>query len=59
MQEYHVDRYGILENINTLEATQKKSKQGKGEIPITDASLLLIATNSILNMGALTHTTDR
>ena len=49
---------GILEYINTLEAAQKKSKPGTGNKPITDATLLLIATNAILKTGAHSRTTD-
>ena len=33
MQEYQVDRYGILEYINALEVVQKKLKQEMGKIP--------------------------
>ena len=46
MQEYHTDSEGILENINVLEAAQKKPKRGTGNEPITDATLLLIMTNT-------------
>ena len=59
MQEYHRDSKGILEYINALEAAQKKSKCGMGNNPITDANLLLIATNAILKTGAYPQTTDK
>ena len=59
MQEYHTESEGILEYINALEAAQKKSKRGTGNNPITDATLLLIATNAILNTGAHPRTTDK
>ena len=58
-QEYHTDSKGILEYINALEAAQKKSKHGTGNNPITDATLLLIATNAMLKTGAHAQTTDK
>ena len=57
MQEYHKDSEGILEYINTLEAAQKKSKCGTVNNPITDETLLLIATNVMLKTGAHLRTT--
>ena len=59
MQEYHTDSEGILEYINALEAAQKKSKGGTGNNPITDANLLLIATNAMLKTGAHLRNTDK
>ena len=59
MQDYHTDSEGILEYINALEAAQKKSKRGTGNNPITDATLLLIATDVMLKTGAHTRTTDK
>ena len=52
MQEYHKYSKGILEYINALKASQKKSKPGTGNNPITDKTLLLIPTNSMLKTGA-------
>ena len=52
MQEYHKDIEGILEYINAFEAAQKKSKRGTVNNPITDETLLLIATNAMLETGA-------
>ena len=52
MQEYHKDREGILENINALGAAKKKSKISTGNNPITDVTLLVIATNAMLKTGA-------
>ena len=59
MQEYHTDSKVILEYINALEATQNKSKHGTGNNPITDTSLLVIAMNAMLKMGAQPRTTDK
>ena len=59
MQEYHTDSKGIIEYINALEAVQKKSKRGTGNNPITDATLILIATNTMLKTGAHPRTTDK
>ena len=59
MQDYHTDIEGILKYINALKAAQKKSTRGTGNNPITDATLLLIATNSMLKTGAYTRTTDK
>ena len=58
MQEYHKDIEGILEHINALEAAHKKSKRGTGNNPITDETLLLIATDTKLKTGAHPRTTD-
>ena len=58
MQYYLTDRKGILDYLNALEAAQKKSKRGTDNKPITDATLLLIATNAILKTGAHSRTTD-
>ena len=49
----------ILEYINALEAAKNKSKRGTGNNPITDETLLLIATNAMLNTGAHPRTTDK
>ena len=51
MQEYHTNIEGTLEYINALEAAQDKSKRGTGNNPITDATLLFIATNTMLKMS--------
>ena len=59
MQEYHKDSKGVLEYINTPKATQKKSKRGTGNNPITDKTLLFIATNAIMKTGAHPQTTDK
>ena len=59
MQEYHTDSEGMLEYINTLEAAQNKSKCGTGNNPITDTTLLLIATKTMLKTGAHPCTTDK
>ena len=59
MQEYHKDREGILEYINAIEAAQKESKRGTGNNLITDKTLLLIATNTMLKIGAHLQTTDK
>ena len=48
MQDYHTDSEVILEYINAREAAQNKSKRGTVNKPITDATLLLIAMNSML-----------
>ena len=59
MQEYHKDSEGTLEYINALEAAQKKYKRGTGNNPITDATLLHIATNAMLKTGGNPRTTDK
>ena len=59
MQEYHTDSEVILQYINALEATQKKSKRVTGNNPITDATLLLITTNAMLKTGAHPRATDK
>ena len=59
MQDYHTDSEGIYEYINALEAAQEKSKGGTVNNPITDATLLLIATDAMLKTGAHPHTTNK
>ena len=59
MKKYHKDSEVILEYINALKATQKKSKCGTGNNLITDDTLLFIATNTMLNTGAHPQTTDK
>ena len=59
IQKYHTDSEGILEYINAFESSQKKSKRGKGNNPITDATLLLIATETTLKTGMHPRTTDK
>ena len=59
MQDYHIDSEGILEYINALEAAQKKSNYGTGNNPVTDKTLLLIATNAMLKTGAHPRNTDK
>ena len=59
IQDYHTDSAGILKYINALEAAQNKSKRGTGNKLITDATLLLIATNAILKTSAHPRTTDK
>ena len=59
MQEYHKYSKGILEYIIAIEAAQKKSKCGTGNNPITDKTLLPIATNAMLNPGAHLQTMDK
>ena len=59
MQDYHTDSEGILEYINSLEVAQNKSKRGTGNNPITDVTLLLIATHAMLKTGAHPHTTNK
>ena len=59
MQDYHKDSDGILKYINALEDAQKKFKRGTGNNPITDETLLLIATNVMLKTGAHPRTTDK
>ena len=59
IQEYHKDSKGILKYINAIEAAHKKSKIGTGNNPITDETLLLIATNTMLKTGAHPRTTDK
>ena len=59
MQEYHKDSEGILEYINALKAAQKKSKRGTVNNLITDKTLLLIATNTLLKTGVHPLTTDK
>ena len=59
MQDYHTDSKGILDYINALKAAQKKFKRGTGNNPITDATLLLVATNSMLKTGAHLRTTEK
>ena len=59
MQDYHTDSRGILDYINTLEAAHKISKRGTVNNPITDANLLLIATNTMLKTGAHPRTTEK
>ena len=59
MQEYHKDIEGILEHINALEASHKKSKRGTGNNPITDENLLLIAIHTMLKTGVHPRTTNK
>ena len=59
MQDHHTDSEGILKYINALEAAQKKSKSGTGNNPITDETLLLIATNAMLKTVAHPRTMDK
>ena len=59
MQYYHTDSEGILEYINALEAAQNTSKRGTVNKLITDATLLLIATNTMFKTGAHPCTTDK
>ena len=59
MQDYHTDSKGILKYINVIEAAKNKSKQGTGNNPITDATLLLIATNTMLKTGAHPRTMEK
>ena len=59
MQDYHVDNEGILEYINTLEAAQKKSKHGTFNNPITDETLIAIATNTMIKTGAHPRTSEK
>ena len=47
MQHYHLDTEGILEYVNALEDAQKLSKRSGN--PITENTLLLIATNAMLS----------
>ena len=58
MQEYHKDSEGILEYIKSLESAQKKSKRCRGNKPITDETLLVIATDMMLKTGSHTVITD-
>ena len=58
IQDYHTDSEGILDYINTLEADQNKSKRGMGIKPITDATLLLIATDAMMKKGVQPRTAD-
>ena len=46
MQRYHLDTEGIPEYINALEDSQNQSNRAGN--PITNTTLLLIATNTIL-----------
>ena len=59
MQYYHTDSDGILEYTNSLEAVQKKLKRRTVNNLITDATLLLIATNAMFKTVAHPHTTDK
>ena len=59
MQEYHIDSEGILKYINVIEASQKKSKYGTDNKPITDATLIIIATNAMLKTGTHPRTMDK
>ena len=59
MQEYHKDSKGILKYINAREAAQNKSMHDTGNNPITDKTLLLIATNAMLKTGAHLRTTEK
>ena len=59
MQEYHKNSEGILEYINALETAKKKSKRGKCNNLITDKTLLLIPTNTLLKTGVHPGTTDK
>ena len=59
MQEYHTNSKGILEHINALEADQKKFKRGTGNNLITEVTLLLITTNTMLKTGTHPQTTDK
>ena len=59
MKDYHTYSEGILKYINTPEAAQKKLKPGTGNNPITDATLLLIATNKMLKTGAHPRTINK
>ena len=46
MQRFHLDAEGMPEYINTLEDAQKQSRRANHDI--TDATLLLMATNAML-----------
>ena len=59
MQEYHTYSKGILKYINALEAAQNTSKHGTGNKPITEATLLLIATNAMLKTVVHPRITDK
>ena len=59
MQDYQTDSEVILEYINALESAQKKLKRGMGNNPITDATLILIATDTISKTGAHPRTTEK
>ena len=47
MQYYHTNSEGIPEYINKLKDTQSKYERAKN--PITDATLVIITTNSLLS----------
>ena len=59
IQEYHTNSKGILKYINVIEASQKKSKCGTDNKPITDATLIPIATNVMLKTGIQPRTMDK
>ena len=59
MQDYHTDSKGIFDYINALEAAQKKFKPETVNNPITDATMLLIATNAMFKTGAHPRTTNK
>ena len=54
MQTFHLETEGIPEYINALEDYQKKSKQAHD--PITDVTLVPIATNTMLTTKKLPRT---
>lgn len=56
MQTYHVDAEGILEYVNMLEDAQKRSRRARN--PITDASLVVIATNVMLGSEQFPRAND-
>ena len=59
MHEYNAYSDGILEYINTLEAAHNKLKRVTVENPITNISLILIETDTMLKTGAFPRITNR
>ena len=57
MQHYHLDMEGILEYVNALDYAQKRSKRVGN--PITEDTLLLIATNDILSTDSFPREDER
>ena len=56
MQHYHIESDRIPEYINKLEDTHAKSERTNN--PITDATLVIIATNTMLSTDELTRANE-
>lgn len=56
MQKYHLEAEGVPEYINLLEDAQKRSKRAGN--PVTDATLVVIATNAMLTTEQFPRTNE-